>query len=108
MCIELTNDDIGDGANDTASLKASHIGVSLSQAEASIAAPFTSLIPNISCVPVVLRQGRAALATTFQLFKYMALYSLIQFLAVVMLYSSRSTLGNYQVWMLMMFLYLVN
>jgi cation-transporting P-type ATPase 13A2 len=45
----------GDGANDTPSLKAAHVGVSLSQAEASIAAPFTSLIPTIDSVVNVIR-----------------------------------------------------
>ncbi len=34
----------GDGANDCAALKSAGIGVSLSEAEASIAAPFTSKI----------------------------------------------------------------
>lgn len=34
----------GDGANDCGALKAADVGVSLSQAEASIAAPFTSNI----------------------------------------------------------------
>ena len=32
----------GDGANDCGALKAAHVGVSLSEAEASVAAPFTS------------------------------------------------------------------
>jgi len=32
----------GDGANDCAALKQAEVGVSLSEAEASIAAPFTS------------------------------------------------------------------
>lgn len=40
----------GDGANDCAALKASDVGISLSDAEASIAAPFTSKIQDISCV----------------------------------------------------------
>lgn len=40
----------GDGANDCAALKAANVGISLSEAEASIAAPFTSKTPNISCV----------------------------------------------------------
>lgn len=34
----------GDGANDCAALKAAHAGISLSEAEASIAAPFTSKV----------------------------------------------------------------
>ena len=32
----------GDGANDCGALKAAHVGISLSEAEASVAAPFTS------------------------------------------------------------------
>ena len=34
----------GDGANDCGALKAAHVGVSLSEAEASVAAPFTSKV----------------------------------------------------------------
>jgi len=34
----------GDGANDCGALKAADVGISLSEAEASIAAPFTSKI----------------------------------------------------------------
>lgn len=43
------------GANDCAALKTANIGVSLSDAEASIAAPFTSKIQNISCITTLLR-----------------------------------------------------
>ena len=63
----------GDGANDCGALKAANAGISLSEAEASIAAPFTSKVADISCVVKVLREGRAALVTSFQCFKYMAL-----------------------------------
>lgn len=70
----------GDGANDCVALKAADVGISLSEAEASIAAPFTSKTPNISCVLKLLREGRAALSTSFQCFKYMALYSVIHLL----------------------------
>ena len=38
----------GDGANDCSALKTANVGISLSEAEASIAAPFTSGIPNIT------------------------------------------------------------
>ncbi|KAL3862281.1 hypothetical protein ACJMK2_008262, partial [Sinanodonta woodiana] len=38
----------GDGANDCGALKAAHAGISLSEAEASVASPFTSKSPNIS------------------------------------------------------------
>lgn len=36
-------------------LKAAHAGISLSEAEASVAAPFTSRTPNIECVVTVMR-----------------------------------------------------
>jgi len=55
----------GDGANDCGALKQADAGISLSEAEASIAAPFTSQIQDISCVITLLREGRAALTTTF-------------------------------------------
>ncbi|WFD35064.1 hypothetical protein MCUN1_001912 [Malassezia cuniculi] len=86
----------GDGANDCGALKAADMGISLSEAEASVAAPFTSTRPDISCVIEVLREGRAALVTSFSCFKYMALYSLIQFTSISLLYSLASSLGDFQ------------
>src|ERR1700742_3021585 len=61
----------GDGANDCGALKAADVGISLSEAEASVAAPFTSRTPDISCVVDVIKEGRAALVTSFSCFKYM-------------------------------------
>ncbi|WEW56295.1 hypothetical protein PRK78_001738 [Emydomyces testavorans] len=86
----------GDGANDCGALKAADVGVSLSEAEASVAAPFTSRIFDISCVPNLIREGRAALVTSFCCFKYMSLYSAIQFTSVSFLYASGSNLGDFQ------------
>uniref|UniRef100_A0A668A832 ATPase 13A3 n=1 Tax=Myripristis murdjan TaxID=586833 RepID=A0A668A832_9TELE len=45
----------GDGANDCGALKRAHGGISLSELEASVASPFTSRTPNISCVPSLIR-----------------------------------------------------
>lgn len=67
-------------------LKAAHVGISLSEAEASVAAPFTANTPDIRCVPAVICEGRAALTTNFSMFKYMALYSIVQFVSVLILY----------------------
>lgn len=86
----------GDGANDCGALKAADVGISLSEAEASVAAPFTSRSPDISCVIEVIKEGRAALVTSFSCFKYMALYSLIQFTSITILYSFASSLGDFQ------------
>ena len=87
----------GDGANDCGALKTAHVGISLSEAEASVASPFTSRTANIECVPTVIREGRAALVTSFGVFKYMALYSLIQFTSVLILYSVSFYLAYYVV-----------
>ncbi|KAF8919770.1 hypothetical protein CPB85DRAFT_1373089 [Mucidula mucida] len=86
----------GDGANDCAALKAADVGISLSEAEASVAAPFTASTPDIGCVIEVIKEGRAALVTSFSCFKYMALYSMIQFTSVTLLYSFASSLGDFQ------------
>lgn len=69
----------GDGANDCGALKQADIGLSLSQAEASISAPFTSQVTNISSMVELIKECRAGLATNFSLFNIMAIYSLIQF-----------------------------
>ncbi|KAF8530457.1 hypothetical protein BU17DRAFT_36097 [Hysterangium stoloniferum] len=86
----------GDGANDCGALKAADVGLSLSEAEASVAAPFTSHTQDIGCMIEVIKEGRAALVTSFSCFKYMALYSLIQFTTITLLYSFGSTLGDFQ------------
>ncbi|XP_030623586.1 cation-transporting ATPase 13A2-like [Chanos chanos] len=86
----------GDGANDCGALRAADVGVSLSEAEASVASPFTSKTDNISCVPLLIREGRCSLVTSFSLFKYMALYSLIQFTSVLILYTEKTNLGDFQ------------
>ncbi|KAI8588593.1 hypothetical protein BDZ88DRAFT_396992 [Geranomyces variabilis] len=86
----------GDGANDCGALKAADVGLSLSEAEASVAAPFTSRSTDLDCILRVIREGRAALVTSFSCFKYMALYSLIQFTSVSLLYSLAGNLGDFQ------------
>uniref|UniRef100_A0A663NDK7 ATPase cation transporting 13A2 n=1 Tax=Athene cunicularia TaxID=194338 RepID=A0A663NDK7_ATHCN len=86
----------GDGANDCGALKAADVGISLSEAEASVASPFTSCVANIECVPTVIREGRCSLVTSFGVFKYMALYSLVQFVSVLLLYTINTNLSDFQ------------
>ncbi|XP_063798171.1 LOW QUALITY PROTEIN: polyamine-transporting ATPase 13A2 [Pseudophryne corroboree] len=86
----------GDGANDCGALKAADVGISLSDAEASVASPFTSKLSNIECVPIVIREGRCSLETSFEVFKYMAMYSLTQFISVLILYTVGTNLGDLQ------------
>ncbi|KAG1653729.1 putative cation-transporting ATPase 13A3 [Nymphon striatum] len=82
----------GDGANDCGHTA----GISLSEAEASIASPFTSKTDDVSCVPSLIKEGRAALVTSFGMFKYMAIYSMCQFCTVLFLYTLRSNLTDWQ------------
>ncbi|CAJ1055363.1 cation-transporting ATPase 13A2 isoform X1 [Xyrichtys novacula] len=86
----------GDGANDCGALRAADVGVSLSEAEASVASPFTSKTKNISCVPLLIREGRCSLVTSFSLFRYMALYSIIQFCSVLILYTVKTSMADLQ------------
>ncbi|XP_060098774.1 probable cation-transporting ATPase 13A5 [Heteronotia binoei] len=86
----------GDGANDCGALKMAHAGISLSEQEASVASPFTSQVPNIQCVPELIREGRASLVSSFAVFKYLTTYVLIQFVGTCLLYWQLQFLGNYQ------------
>jgi cation-transporting ATPase 13A2 len=75
----------GDGANDCGALKTAHVGISLSLSEASVAAPFTSNITNISSVIIICAEGRSALTTSFQSFKYLCYYAIIECFGVILL-----------------------
>jgi cation-transporting ATPase 13A3/4/5 len=68
----------GDGGNDCGALKAAHVGIALSDAEASVVAPFTSLDKTITSVTAVLKEGRCALASAFAAYKYMIMYGQVE------------------------------
>ncbi|XP_001498829.2 probable cation-transporting ATPase 13A5 [Equus caballus] len=86
----------GDGANDCGALKMAHAGISLSEQEASVASPFTSKTANIECVPRLIKEGRAALVSSFGVFKYLTMYSMTQFIGTSLLYWQLQLFGNYQ------------
>ena len=85
-----------DGANDCAALRIATVGVSLSAEEASIAAGFTSQISDVSCIFEILREGKCSLTTSIQTFKYMMLYSMIQFICVTLMLIYTSYLTDFQ------------
>ena len=84
----------GDGANDCGALKSADVGLSLSSEEASIAAPFIG--SNLFCMQDVIKEGRAALVSSFQAFKFIALYSMIQFMSTNALYLLDTTFLDIQ------------
>jgi cation-transporting ATPase 13A3/4/5 len=94
----------GDGSNDCGALKAADVGVSLSIEEASIAAHFTSNKPDISCLSILFIEGKASLVTSIQCFKFMMLYSIIQFSSVTILLMLDSYLSDNQFLMSDLFL----
>ena len=77
-------------------MKKADIGLSLSQEEASLASDFTSQEAKISSLIVLIKEGRCALCTSINCFKFMTLYSMIQFLCVSILYMFDADMSTYQ------------
>eukprot|EP00079_Xenopus_tropicalis_P025475 XP_012818778.1 PREDICTED: probable cation-transporting ATPase 13A4 isoform X1 [Xenopus tropicalis] len=86
----------GDGANDCGALKMANVGVSLSELEASVASPFTSKIPNIECVPMLIKEGRNTLVASFSMFKFLSVLTMIALTALVFLFWKYTFLSNFQ------------
>jgi hypothetical protein len=84
----------GDGVNDCGALKTAHVGLSLSDTESSIAAPFTSSTRSVRAMVDLIREGRAAPVSSGAAFKFMALYSLTQLISVLRLYEVNATLTD--------------
>ncbi|KAL1914669.1 uncharacterized protein VTP21DRAFT_8080 [Calcarisporiella thermophila] len=64
----------GDGGNDCGALRCAHVGLALSEAEASIVSPFSTNRRSVDSCVELLRQGRSALATSFAGYKFLILY----------------------------------
>lgn len=84
----------GDGANDCSALKKADVGLSLSEAEASIAAPFNTTTTDISSILPLFREGKASLETAFMNFKYILYYSFVQFIALIYAYDHAQEFAN--------------
>ncbi|OQR88101.1 P-type ATPase (P-ATPase) Superfamily [Achlya hypogyna] len=86
----------GDGTNDCGALKAAHVGLALSNAEASIVAPFTSRRKDIRDVVALVREGRCALATSLLAFKFMVMYPVIETTLITVINHVQATFSNNQ------------
>jgi len=64
----------GDGGNDCGALRTAHVGIALSEAEASVVSPFTSHSKSVQSVVDLLREGRGSLATAFASYKFLIMY----------------------------------
>lgn len=76
----------GDGGNDCGGLRAAHAGLALSDAEASMVAPFSTGRMgkgaarndiSLTTVPDLIREGRACLATNMATFSYFMVYAFL-------------------------------
>eukprot|EP00644_Phytophthora_capsici_P009380 jgi/Phyca11/563883/estExt2_Genewise1.C_PHYCAscaffold_130310 len=67
----------GDGGNDCGALRFAHVGVALSDAEASVVSPFTSKAKTIQSVVDLCREGRCSLATSFASVKFLIVSGLV-------------------------------
>ena len=59
-------------------MKAAHVGIALSDSEASIVAPFSSLDKTISSVIDVVKEGRCALTSALASYKYLLMYGSVE------------------------------
>ena len=61
----------GDGANDCSAIKEANIGLSFSQTEASLSAPFSSFKTSIDCVQKVICEGKSNIQSNIEIFRYL-------------------------------------
>jgi predicted P-type ATPase len=87
----------GDGGNDCGALRAAHVGIAMSDAEASIVSPFSTSNRSVrSCVELI-RQGRGALATSITAYKYLVMYGQVMMMLKIFTFYFSITMSQ-NVW----------
>ena len=86
---------VGDGGNDCGALKAAHVGLALSDSDASIVAPFTSLDKDVASVLTVLQEGRASLASMMAVYKFIVFYGNISSYCQVIMYRLQASFSGW-------------
>lgn len=87
----------GDGGNDCGALRAAHVGIAMSDAEASIVSPFSTSHRSVrSCVELI-RQGRGALATSITGYKYLIMYGQVMMMLKIFTFYFSITMSQ-NVW----------
>jgi len=87
---------VGDGANDIMALRAASVGLSLCEAEASVAAPLTSSRPSPKTIVEVIAEGRCSLACSYEVVQYIVTYAFVQVFGLNILYFFGLSVGDYQ------------
>jgi cation-transporting ATPase 13A3/4/5 len=64
----------GDGGNDCGALRAAHVGLAMSEGEASIVSPFSTSDKSVFAAITVLREGRCCLSTSFYSYDFVLMY----------------------------------
>ena len=77
----------GNSISDCSALKEADVGVALADTEASITALFTTKKQDLNSVFKILKEGRGTLMNSYQCFKFMVMYSMIQFTSVIVFYN---------------------
>lgn len=87
----------GDGANDCLALKRADVGLSLTQTEASIAAPFSTTTQDISPAVDLLREGKCCLQIAIENFMLISFMAVAQYVGQLTLYMflTEYTNGHY-------------
>ncbi|KAI7860460.1 hypothetical protein BDC45DRAFT_474316 [Circinella umbellata] len=87
----------GDGGNDCGALRAAHVGIAMSDAEASIVSPFSTSVRSVKSCVELLRQGRGALATSITNYKYLILYGQVMMMLKIFTFYFSITMSQ-NVW----------